>query len=82
MAKYITAKQLAEELLKNPDDIVCKTSSNFEKNYSIEPLTHIGLMRYKGKIVEDHFRDAFDGESYSSDVVRMDNNGDMNFVQL
>ena len=69
MKKFITAKQLAEELLKNPDDLVCSATSNFEQGNSTIPLTSIRLHRYKGEVKSKGFRDAFDGGSYSSDVV-------------
>ncbi len=68
--KFITAKQLAEALLKNPDDIVCVRSSNFEHGNADIPLDSLRIPRYEGNIVNETFRDAFDGGSYNKDVVR------------
>lgn len=78
----IKAKDLARELMKNPNDIVCVTTSNFEQGHSTIPRGSVRVMRYKGNIVKESFRDAFDGGSYSSDVVRMDDNGALSFVQI
>lgn len=80
--KYITAKQLAEELLKNPNDIVAVTTDNFEQGQNTVPKKYLSLSRFKGKIVSETFRDAFDGGSYNSDVVRYDDKGDTDFVKL
>lgn len=82
MAKYITAKQLAEELLKHPNDIVCSVSDNFELNGAKIPQTSLHLNRYKGKIDKEYFSDAFDGGSYPKDVVSYNDNGTINFIQL
>lgn len=77
----MTAKELAEILLKNPDDIVCVTSSNFEQGHSLKKSP--GVHRFKGNIVRENFRDAFDGESYSSEVVEWDDKeGKLSFVQI
>jgi hypothetical protein len=78
----ITAKQLAEELLKNPDDIVCSVSSNFELRGAVVPIAGIRLYRYKGELEKEEFTDAFDGGSYSKEVVRSNEEGSQNFVQL
>jgi len=78
----ITARMLAEELLKNPDDIVCSVSDNFELKGSVVPKTIIRLNRYKGDLKKEHFFDAFDGESYSKDVVKFDDKGPKSFVQI
>ena len=78
----ITARQLAEELLKNPDDIICSVSDNFELNGSAIPKTSLHLRRYRGDLKREHFRDAFDGESYSKEVVKYDAECPKSFVQL
>lgn len=59
--KYVTAKQLAEKLMENPNDIVCVTSGNFELGGATVPVRSFDLLRYKGRIKEESFRDAFDG---------------------
>ena len=82
MGKQITARELAEEKKKNPDDIVCSVSDNFELGNSVVPKSSVYLNRYIGKIVKEGFRDAFDGGSYSTDVVRFDNEGDLTFIQI
>ena len=58
MAKYITAKQLAEELLKNPNDIICSTTDNFEQGNNQKPKTYLNLRRFKGEIEKKDFRDG------------------------
>ncbi len=85
--KYVTARELAEELLKNPDDIVCSVSDNFEQGNAVLPKKYVSLHRYKGKVEPRRFRDAFDGENYSSDVVLQKSvhdsyDGGFNFVQI
>jgi len=82
MKKYITAKELAEELLKHPNDIVCSVSDNFELRGSKVPKTSVYLHRFKGNITEESFTDAFDYTDYSTDVVEFDNKGKKNFVQI
>lgn len=80
----ITAKQLAEKLLENPDDVVCMKSGNFELNGNIVPMGTITLSRFKGKIEEKPFRDAFDYTNYTADVVTMLGNSDekIQFVNI
>lgn len=80
--KYITAKRLAELLLENPDDIICSVSDNFELHGAVIPKDSLHLFRYKGEIKSEGFRDAFDGGSYSTDVVKYDEKGELNFVQI
>ncbi len=79
--KYITAKELAEELLKNPNDIVCSVSDNFELNGAVVPKTSIHLHRFDGEIISRGFRDAFDGGSYNTDVVTSGKK-DFKFIQI
>lgn len=74
----MTAKQLAQKLLKHPDDIVCVTSSNFEQGHNLK-AAH-GARRFKGKVQKEQFRDAFDGETYSSEIIRT--GGDTTFVEI
>lgn len=83
--KYVTAKELAEELLKNPDDIVCSVTDNFEQGHCVIPKTSTGLHRYKGKLEQKAFRDAFDGGDYESTIVNYSGEPDSEsstFVQL
>lgn len=81
--KYVTAKQLAEELLKHPNDIVCVRTDNFEQGQSNIPRRSSDVMRFKGEVVKQGFRDAFDGGSYESDIVsRNDKDGKLNFVKI
>lgn len=79
----MTAKELAEILLKNPDDIVAVSSSNFEQNYAWKELGREGAhFRFKGEIKEETFRDAFDGETYKSRVVEVNNDSKQWFIKL
>ena len=70
--KYMTAKALAALLLEHPDDIVGVPTNNFEQGNSIIPkgAGTAGLFRYYAKIEKQGFRDAFDGENYSSEVIQ------------
>lgn len=80
---HITAKQLAEELLKNPNDIVCSVSDNFELSGAVIPKTSTYLSRFLGEISREGFIDAFDGGSYTKEIVkRVFENGSINFVQI
>jgi len=79
---YNDCKDLAKELLKNPNDIIVVSSDNFEMNNAKIPLTSVYLGRHKAIIVKQSFRDAFDGGSYSSDVVKLRKDGDLNIVIL
>lgn len=63
----MTARELAEELLKNPDDIVCCITDNFEQEHNYVLFT--SPRRFKGKIEKKQFRDAFDGETYTSEII-------------
>ena len=60
--------------------IVVVTTNNFEQGHSKKEAK--GVYEFKGKIVSESFRDAFDGGSYSSDVVRWDEKGKKKFVQI
>ncbi len=82
MKKFITARELAEELLKNPDDIVCSVSNNFELNGATVPKTSIYLHRFDGEVKSRGFRDAFDGDSYNTDVVSYNEKCTTKFVQI
>jgi len=83
MTEYMTAEDLAVLLLQNPKDVVCVTSDNFELSGAIVPQRKLGeLVRYPGELKKQTFRDAFDGESYQKDVVRLKKDGKTNFVQL
>lgn len=82
MNRKITARELAEELLKNPDDIVCKNSDNFEQGDSLVLLSSPKPWRFEGEIKKENFMDAFDGESYSKDTVIMAKEGSINFVKI
>lgn len=48
--------------------IVVTTSDNFEMNNATVELKSV--YSFKGEIVEKRFRDAFDGGSYTSKVIR------------
>lgn len=62
------------------ESTVVVTSENFEQNGAKKQAR--GIFEFKGNIVKEQFRDAFDGDSYSSEVVKWDDNGKINFVQI
>ena len=66
----LTARELAKELMKNPDDLVCKTSENFELNHEIIPLRQLCISRIEGVTKLKQFRDAFDGTLYEAEIVQ------------
>lgn len=78
----ITARQLAEELLKNPDDIVCVTSKNFEMNGATVYMGSTYLYRFNGVTEKMQFRDSFDGTRYKEEVISQDPAGKIQFVKL
>lgn len=75
-----------KELIKNlkkfdQNATVVVTTDNFEQGNSKKEAK--GIYEFKGDIVKKSFRDAFDGGSYSSDVVKWDDkNGKINFVEI
>lgn len=61
--------------------IVVVTSDNFEQGNAKKQAKYI--REFKGDIVKEVFRDAFDGDSYTSEVVRWDDEkGKTKFVQI
>lgn len=82
MNDKMTVSQLIEKLQKieNQNAVVVVTSSNFELNNSQIPAK--SLYQFKGEIKKEGFRDAFDGGSYSTNVVRRDEKGKTDFVEI
>lgn len=72
------AKDLAAILLQNPEDEVCVPTSNFEQGNNLKAAR--GTYRFKGDLGKRHFRDAFDRENYTSEVVEPE--GNTMFVQI
>lgn len=61
------AKELAEELLKNPDmPVIVQTSNTMEQGQSKVDLKYIRTGHYKKE--NRCFRDAFDYTNYTSEV--------------
>jgi arylsulfatase A-like enzyme len=74
-------KELIKKLQElDQNAIVVVTTDNFEQGNSKKQAKHIH--EFKGEIVKKGFRDAFDGESYTSEVVRWDESGKIKFVQI
>ena len=80
----MNVKQLIEKLSKlDPNMLVAVPASNFEQGQSIKQAKNVST--FCGQVETKTFRDAFDGGSYSSDVVSYyfsDQNKDHNFVAL
>ena len=75
-------KELISKLQKlDQNSTVVVTTSNFEQGHSKKKAER--LFEFKGDIVNQNFRDAFDGGSYDSEVVQFnDKEGKTNFVQI
>lgn len=75
------AKELIEKLKTiDPDSIVVVTTSNFEQVQSKVEATN--LFEFKGELAKESFRDAFDGGTYDKKVVKFNEKGKTNFVQI
>lgn len=80
--KYITVEDMIKKLqaLPNQKAIIATTSSNFEQNHAKLPASH--LYQFKGELKNQNFRDGFDGGSYTSEVIRWDDKGKQDFVEI
>ena len=81
----MTVEQLVAKLQKcNQKAIVITATSNFEQGNSDIPAN--GVREYKGKIVSETFRDAFDGECYDKEVAMFsfdnEETGTIDFVKI
>jgi len=78
----LTVKELIEKLQKvdNQDAIIAVTSSNFELNGA--KLSAKSLYSFKGKIIKENFRDAFDGGSYDKEIIRWDDKENQEFIEI
>jgi hypothetical protein len=73
------AKELAKELLKNPDmPVIVQTSNTMEQGQSKVDLKYVRTGHYKK--VNKQFRDAFDGINYSSEIWGYAEHSDENAV--
>lgn len=81
MTKPLKVKDLIKKLQKiDQNAIVVVTTDNFEQGNQTKPAR--GIYEFTGKIVKESFRDAFDGGSYSSDVVRYDDKEKTKFIKI
>ena len=74
------AKELAEKLMKNPEAEVVITSDNFELNGATIPVTNV--YPFNGEMESRTFTDAFDYESYNTDVIIWDTKADTVFLKI
>ena len=66
--------------VKNQNAIVVKTTDNFEQgNAKVEAS---GLYLFNGEIKEESFRDAFDGGSYNKKIVKWNEKGKQEFLEI
>ena len=79
---HITVKDLIKQLqkLKDQNAIVVVATSNFEQGNN--KVKASGISEFKGKLETESFRDAFDGGSYSKEIVRWDDKGKTNFIEI
>jgi len=79
----MNVKQLIERLSKlDPEMLIAVPTDNFEQGQNMKQAK--GVRTFCGKIELRTFRDAFDGESYDSEIVShvFDEEKDHNFVAL
>ena len=72
------AKELIKILQEDPEAEVVVTTGNFEMGHSKVRLDHV--LKWRMKNVRRIFRDAFDGDQYSSEVFEIDEKGKETFV--
>lgn len=76
---YFRVKDLIKELKKlDQNSIVSKTTDNFEMGHCT--VSARGIRSFSGRIEREGFTDAFDGGSYSTEVIKQDDKGKLNFV--
>ena len=63
-----------------PNAIFVTTTDNFEMGHQTVPA--VCIREFKGTIVKESFRDAFDGGNYTSDIIRHDEKGKTKFVKI
>jgi hypothetical protein len=74
-------EDLIEKLKKlDPKAIVVVTTDNFEQGHAEKRAKYI--REFNGEFKNETFRDAFDGDTYSSEVVRYDEKGKTKFVKI
>ena len=75
-------KELIEhlKLLKDQDATVVVVTSNFEQGHN--KVLANNLFEFKGDLKEETFRDAFDGGTYNKKVVKWNENGKTNFIEI
>jgi len=77
----IKVKDVIKKLQKmDPEAIFVTTTDNFEMGHSTVPAH--GISEFSGELVKESFRDAFDGGSYSADVIRHSDKGKSKFVKI
>ncbi len=72
----------AMKLLAKMDQnaIFVTTTDNFEMGHQTIPATSI--REFKGSVVKETFRDAFDGYNYNAEVICFDEKGKKKFVKI
>ena len=79
--KPLTVEDLIAKLKTMPKNAIVVTSSdNFEMNNAIVPARYIS--NFKGELVTERFRDAFDGDHYTAEVVKRRDKGEEVFIQI
>ena len=80
--KHLTVEQAIKELQKLPKSaIFAQVTRNFEQGHAL--VASSGIRSFKGSFVKRTFRDAFDGETYTSTVIEENsNNGGKTFVEI
>lgn len=78
---HFRVRDLIKELQKlDQNSIISKTTDNFEMGHCIVEAR--GVSEFKGRLEKEGFTDAFDGGSYSTEVIKHDDKGNLTFVRI
>ncbi len=64
----------------DPNTIVVVTTDNFEQGHQEIEAKHV--YEYNGDRVRESFTDAFDGGSYTKEVIRFNPAGSLRYVKI
>jgi hypothetical protein len=78
---YILVEDLLEQLKNvNPKARIAVLSNNYQ--HGSNKVHGKGIITFTGKIARERFYCNFDGTNYSQDVVKFEEDGPIDFVQI